>query len=140
MFHPVRGSRFVKSLVTHKFTPVNLGVSNGVSRETISPDHARAILALDNKADQLKLIRRIKREGLSVRRLENIISRLKRPTKPQKPADKGDLYLKELEDRLRRHFGTKISITHRKQKGCINIEFYSNDDFQRIIELLTTSR
>jgi ParB family chromosome partitioning protein len=113
-------------------------IQDDVSRETISPGHARALLSLESKTDQLKLSTRIKREGLSVRRLENIISRLKKPSKPARQTDdKEALYLKELEDRLRRKFGTEVSITHHEKRGYITIGFYSNDDFQRIIEILS---
>jgi ParB family transcriptional regulator, chromosome partitioning protein len=115
-------------------------IQDDVSRETISPGHARALLGIDNKQEQIRLSHRIKKQGLSVRSLENIIARLRKPSKTAPKSVTEDIYIKDLEDRLRRYFGTKVSIAHRKNRGNITIEFYSNDDFQRIVELLTSSK
>lgn len=113
-------------------------IQSEVSRGTISMGHARTLLALGNNDDQIKLVRRIKREGMSVRRLEYIIRYLKRKPARVKEPPADQLYLKELEERMRRRFGTKVSIKSYKSKGYINIEFYSNDDFLRILETLGT--
>lgn len=111
-------------------------VQEDVSRGTVTMGHARCLLGIENRADQMKLLRRVKKEGLSVRRLENIIQWLKKPSRRAKAVPKEDLYLRELENRLRRKFGTKVAITHYKKRGYIKIDFYSQDDFQRIIETL----
>lgn len=110
-------------------------VQEEVSRGTISMGHARALLSVQDRAAQIKLAARIKREGMSVRRLEYAIRYLKRKPR-KKSAAQENLYLKELEERLRRKFGTKVSITSYKSKGYITISFFSNDDFQRILELM----
>jgi ParB family chromosome partitioning protein len=110
-------------------------VQEEVSRGTISMGHARTLLALAEKDAQIKVMRRIKKEGMSVRRLEYVIRYLNRKSKLTAPEKKG-LYLKELEDRLRKKFGTKISITAYKSKGYISIAFFSNEDFQRILDML----
>ena len=113
-------------------------VQKEVSRGTITMGHARCLLSVNNRDALFKLLRRIKNDGLSVRRLEHIIAKTKKPSAKTKTAASKDPYLKELEDRLRRKFGTKIDITSYRKRGCITIEFYSNDDFQRILELLGT--
>jgi ParB family chromosome partitioning protein len=115
-----------------------LEVQEEVSRGTISMGHARNLLSIADKEIQLKLIKRIKKEGMSVRRLEYVIRYLKRKTKSTTPSS-DNLYLKELEDRLRRRFGTKITISAYKSKGYISIAFFSNEDFQRVLELLEST-
>lgn len=112
-----------------------LEVQEEVSRGTISMGHARNLLSVGDKETQIKLVKRIKKEGMSVRRLEYVMRYLKRKVKPTAPASE-NLYLKELEDRLRRRFGAKVSISAYKSKGYISISFFSNEDFQRILELL----
>ena len=85
---------------------------------------------------------RVAQEGLSVRSLERIVGRLKKaPRKPR--AQKSDLpadYLRDLTDRLHRHFGTAVRLTPvrtlangKKTKGMIEVDFYSNEDLDRIL-------
>lgn len=114
-------------------------IQDEVSRGTIAMGHARALLGVSDKPTQLKLAQRIKKEGMSVRKLEYNISYLNRKSSQtgQSSATKPEnLYLKELEERLRRKFGTKITISAYKSKGYIGIHFFTNEDFQRILELL----
>jgi ParB family chromosome partitioning protein len=111
-------------------------IQDEVSRGTITMGHARALLGVADKPTQLKLAQRIKKEGMSVRKLEYNISYLNRKqTQTAQPVSQ-NLYLKELEERLRRKFGTKITISAYKSKGYIGIHFFTNEDFQRILELL----
>jgi len=116
-------------------------VQEEVSRGTITMGHARALLGLTDKDLQVKVARRIKKEGMSVRRLEYVIRYLKRRKQPKsaaggQPESRDQLYLKELEDRLRKRLGTKVSITAYESGGYITISFYSKEDFQRILDLL----
>lgn len=126
-----------RSTVTNfiRLLDLPLEVQEEVSRGTISMGHARNLLSIADKEIQLKLVKRIKKEGMSVRRLEYVIRYLKRKIKLGTPSQE-NLHLKELEDRLRRRFGTKVSITAYKSRGYISISFFSNEDFQRILELL----
>ncbi|MBI4835041.1 MAG: ParB/RepB/Spo0J family partition protein [Planctomycetes bacterium] len=111
-------------------------IQDEVSRGTITMGHARALLGVSDKQTQIKLAQRIKKEGMSVRKLEYNISYLNRKQTQSAQPPSQNLYLKELEERLRRKFGTKITITAYKSKGYIGIHFFTNDDFQRILELL----
>jgi ParB family chromosome partitioning protein len=108
-----------------------------VSRGTISSGHARALLGL-GKARQAEVNKRIKRRGLSVREAEELVSRLKRkrpPSTPKKRVRK-DAQILALEEELMKTLGTKVRITQRRGKGKIEIEYYSPEDLERILELL----
>jgi ParB family chromosome partitioning protein len=115
-------------------------VQDEVAKESITTTHARSLLSINDPSLQVKLCQRIKKEGMSVRRLEYIIRWLKRRQvtaiiTPPSSAEK--LHLREIEDRLRRKFNTKTTIyTPDNKQGKIIISFYSIDDFQRILDKL----
>jgi ParB family chromosome partitioning protein len=103
-----------------------------VSRGTISVGQAKALLSLQNQEERLKLVERIIDEKLSVREVEKVTSRRDVPrgtkTSVKEP------YIEELEEQLRVKFGTKVTIDYRKGKGVIKIEYYTDDDLDRIVE------
>jgi len=117
-------------------------VQDELARETISTTHARGLLAISDPALQIKLCQRIKREGMSVRRLEYIIRWLKR----RKPGTQDgvtqiiqstDPHIRDIEERLMTKFNTKVSVfTQDNKQGKIMISFYSLDDFQRVLDKL----
>jgi ParB family chromosome partitioning protein len=127
--------------VTNTLRILNLPreVQEIVSRGTISMGHARALLALDTPMMQLSLARKIVKEGLSVREVERIIKgngpKEKKP-KDNSGTEKKNAVLQDYEDKLRQLFGTKVKIEENEGKGKVNIEFYSNEDLGRIINLL----
>ena len=113
-------------------------VQHVVSRGTISMGHARALLGLTHASAQQALALRIEEEALSVRQTEGIVAKLRDQTHktpsvraPQKPA-----HVRDLEDKARERFGTKVLIDERNGRGKITIQFYSDDDLQRILDLL----
>jgi ParB family chromosome partitioning protein len=103
-----------------------------VSRGTISIGQAKALLSLQNQEERLKLVERIIDEKLSVREVEKVTKRRDVPrgtkTSVKEP------YIEELEEQLRVKFGTKVIIDYRKGKGVIKIEYYTDDDLDRIVE------
>ena len=103
-----------------------------VSRGTISVGQAKALLSLKNQEQRLKLVERIINEKLSVRDVERMTKRRDVP-RGTKVSEK-EPFIEELEDQLREKFGTKVVIDYRKGRGAIKIEFYSNDELDRIIE------
>ena len=117
-------------------------VQDELAKETISTTHARGLLAINDPTLQIKLCQRIKREGMSVRRLEYIIRWLKR----RKPGTQDgvtqvspstDPHIRDIEERLMSKFNTKVSVyTQDNKQGRILISFYSLDDFQRILDKL----
>ena len=104
----------------------------------ISEGHGRTILAMDDKEIQYKIAQKIIDEDLSVRETERLIKVLKEGKKENQPKEKEfSPYFKDIENRLQDHFGTKVSLScNNKQKGKIQIEYYSQDELQRILEIL----
>ena len=104
---------------------------------TIGEGHARALLALSTRAEQLAWAERIASKQLSVRVVEAGISgqspdRPRRRQRPEKPA-----HIKALEHAFSRHLSTRVAIDERRNgKGKIVIEFFSHDDFERLSELM----
>ena len=117
-------------------------VQDELAKETISTTHARGLLAINDPTLQIKLCQRIKREGMSVRRLEYIIRWLK-SRKPgttegtTQVTPSTDPHVRAIEERLMTKFNTKVSVyTQDNKQGKIMISFYSLDDFQRILDKL----
>ncbi|MFH0888652.1 MAG: ParB/RepB/Spo0J family partition protein [Planctomycetota bacterium] len=115
-------------------------VQDEVAKKSITTTHARSLLSINDPTLQVKLCQRIKREGMSVRRLEYIMRWLRRRNIPPittPPSSAEQLHIREIEDRLRRKFNTKTTIyTTDNKQGKIIISFYSVDDFQRILDKL----
>ncbi|UFJ40438.1 ParB/RepB/Spo0J family partition protein [Brevibacillus humidisoli] len=110
-----------------------------VSTSALSMGHARAILPVENHDLQWQLANDVIKQELSVRQLEEIVKELSvsRETKGKgkKPVKKEPM-IHQMEERLRSRFGTLVQIRTGARKGKIEIEFYSNDDLERILELL----
>jgi ParB family chromosome partitioning protein len=117
-----------------------LEVRNELLQSRITSGHARAILSLETKEKQKELCNLIIKKGLSVREAEAVAKRWSE--KPKKTAAKerrrSDLesQLNSLQDSLRQHLGTKVRITPKGKRGRIEIEYYSNEDLQRIVEAI----
>ncbi|MER2089094.1 MAG: ParB/RepB/Spo0J family partition protein [Sporosarcina sp.] len=112
-------------------------VRNYITEGKISMGHGRTLLGLRKKEQIILVAERVLKEGINVRQLEKLVQRMNedvpRETKPQKNVD---LFLAERESTLREYFGTNVSIKKTKSKGKIEIEFFSEDDLERILELL----
>jgi len=111
-------------------------IRDHVSRGTISVGQAKAILALHDAVEQRRVVDRIVKEKLSVRDVERITKRKDVPRGTT--ASEGDravtAFVADIEERLRTRYGTKVTIDYRKGKGVIKIEFYSDEDLERIID------
>ena len=105
-----------------------------VSRETLSEGHARALLGLKSPEAQSKLAKETVRRKLSVRQLEEAISRLSHIRKRTKKDSLRDPDIVAAEDMLRRGLGTKVKISGSASSGKIEVYYYSQDDLDRIIE------
>ena len=108
-----------------------------VSRGTISMGHARALLALHNNAEQLRLCTKIIQQDLSVRDTEKHAK--KASSLPKQDNKAKDPNLTSIEEELRDRFGTKVKISKGKRGGKIEIEFYSDNDLDRVINLLKSN-
>lgn len=106
--------------------------------EEISEGHARAALSLESFPLREFLIHRIIEDGLNVRQAEKLAKELQKEPKPakQKQASVYDIELKHICANLESHLGTKVKITHGNKKGKIEIEYYGNDDLERILNIL----
>jgi ParB family transcriptional regulator, chromosome partitioning protein len=115
-------------------TPIQELISEG----KLTMGHGRALLGLKNKKNLSTLVNRILKESLNVRQLEKIVGEMNgnvsRETK--KPERKKDVFIKEQETMLRERFGTTVTIKQSKKKGKIELEFFSKEDLDRILELL----
>lgn len=111
----------------------------------ITTGHARALLPLP-EAGQCKLAEKIQLEGLTVRETENLVKGIsiikneqhQAQTKKDKPQQVIIPELIDLEERLQHFLGTRVRIIHNNNKGKIEIEYYSTEDLNRIVELLPT--
>ncbi len=125
---------------TLRLLKLPLEVRNQLLQNRITSGHARAILSLENKEKQKELCALIIKKGLSVREAEAIAKRWsEKPKKTAPPAKrKGDLesQLISLQDSLRKYLGTKVRITPKGKKGKIEIEYYSHEDLERIVEAI----
>ena len=112
-------------------------VRNYITEGKLSMGHGRTLLGLRKKEQIAIVAERVLKEGHNVRQLEKLVQRMNeevpRETKPEKNKD---LFLAESESNLRDYFGTNVSIKKTKNKGKIEIEFFSEDDLERILELL----
>ncbi|MFH2012280.1 MAG: ParB/RepB/Spo0J family partition protein [Pseudomonadota bacterium] len=112
-------------------------IKDGLSKDVVTMGHAKAFLSLETQAKQRDAYRQVLKRRLSVRQTESMVRRLKKE-KGNKPLKKdADIHLDSLKNELIRQFGTRVKIVARKGgKGKIEIEFYSMDDLDRIIERL----
>ena len=109
----------------------------------ISSGHARALLGLEEGERQYQVAVKINEEKLSVRDVEKLVKMMNRPPKEKKP-EKGpdiDLIYRQVEDKLKSIMGTKVVINQKdKNKGRIEIEYYSQEEVERLIELMESLR
>lgn len=116
-------------------------IQNGLIKSNISAGHARALLGLSNQKHQLKLYDKIISNGLSVRKVEELVRDFVNKTESIKQnvfnkSNVEDASLKDIENKLRNVFGTKVMCKQKKNgTGTITIEFYSQDELERLFEL-----
>lgn len=106
--------------------------------EVITEGHGRVLLAIENPKLQSEIAQKVIDEKLSVRELEKLIKHInsKKNDEIKEKAREINPYYKDVTERLQDYFGTKVSITNKKDKGRIEIEYYSNEDLQRILEII----
>ncbi len=110
--------------------------------EMISTGHARAILAIEDHDKQYQIAQKVFDEKLSVRDVEKLVKNFGKEKKSKKPKTNEELVIiyQEIEEKLKQSFGTKVLINPKGNgSGKIEIEFYSNDDLDRILELFQTN-
>lgn len=121
-----------------------LKLSDDVQRmvidEMITTGHARALLGVEDPAEQYNLAQRIFDEKLSVREVEKIVKNMGKPAKPKKEkvVDKSmQVIYDDISEKLKTQLGTKVNIVPKEDgSGKIEIEFYSHDELDRILDLM----
>lgn len=112
-------------------------VRTTITEGKLSMGHGRTLLGLRNKEQITVVADRVLKEGLNVRQLERLVQNMNENVpRETKPKEKKDLFLVERESNLRDYFGTNVTIKKSKNKGKIEIEFFSEEDLERILELL----
>lgn len=114
-------------------------VQGALEKNEISMGHARALLAFKNEREQIAFCRKIVKRGLSVRETEDGIRHLleNKTSRPTKESEKPEIT--SLREELRHIFKTQVRIRTRGERGTIEIQFYSLDDLERILELIRGS-
>ena len=109
--------------------------------DMISTGHARALISIEDPEQQYTIAQRVFDEKLSVRDVEKLVKDLNKPQKPKKEVveDKSlDIIYQDVEEKFKQSLGTKVSIASKGNgAGKLEIEFYTHDDLDKIIELLT---
>ncbi|MCF6461579.1 ParB/RepB/Spo0J family partition protein [Clostridium sp. Cult3] len=128
-----------RSYIANSVRLLNLDekVLDYIAEGKISSGHGRALLSLDSKDEQLKTAESIVNEKINVRETEKLVKN--RSTKKRKPKMtlNRDPFTEEIEENLMRALGTKVKLTSKKDGGKIEIEFYNDEDLDRIIEIIT---
>ena len=125
--------------VTNSLRLLNLDprVKNFISENKLSGGHGRALLAVSDKDRQFELAEKIIEEGLSVRTAEALVRVDEEEKPPAKiPSRKAAHVFPYIEEDLQSILGTKVKVLKNKRHGRIEIEYYSDDDLDRLYELL----
>lgn len=117
---------------------LNEKVQQMIVDDMISTGHARALLAIDDQEQQYILANKIFDEKLSVRETEKLIKDLKNPKKPkEKKVVENSFVYDDIEERMKQVLGTKVNVTTKgKGKGKIEIEYYSDEELERMFDMI----
>lgn len=127
-----------RAAITNTMRLLNLPdkVRQEVLDDHISSGHARALLSLEDQKQMESLCEEIIDKKLSVRETEKKVKLLKNPPKEEKAKPEKNPYITAVEDGLKQKFATKVKISGKKDKGKIELEYYSTEDLNRILDLL----
>ena len=113
-----------------------LEVQQALVEEKISEGHGRVLLALPTPEAQRAALKIVLDQGLNVRQAEELIRKLsgERPVRKTPPPPAPEIAA--LEDRLRKHLGTRVSLNQRGRGGTMVIHFYSDEELDALIDLI----
>lgn len=103
---------------------------------TISEGHGKVLASINDKNLQFEIAKKIIDENLNVRQTEKLIKKIEGKKENIEKIIKKEVYIKDIESRMKNYFGTKVTINNGRKKGKIEIEYYSKDDLERIVEML----
>ncbi|MCB2294586.1 ParB/RepB/Spo0J family partition protein [Clostridium algoriphilum] len=127
-----------RTAITNCMRLLNLDerVQEYIVDQVISEGHGRAILGINDKQLQYEVAQKVIENNLSVRETERLVKNLGKENQERIVENKNDIYYKDIMNKLENHFGTKVLINSKnKNKGKIEIEYYSEEDFERILEV-----
>lgn len=112
-------------------------VREALINETITSGHARAIMSIPSFEKQSQLLKAIISGGLNVRQSEAMAKRLasEKPEKNVPPPSAYDIEIDKIQSRMASSLGTKVTISHKGKKGKIQIEYYSDEDLERLMNI-----
>lgn len=108
-----------------------------IEKNLISFGHAKAILGIESPSEQVKLAKEIVSKGFSVRESEEKVQERKLPPLSRIRILRRDPMIRDVEERLGKSLSTKVSIKQGAKKGKIELEYYSLDDLERLIQILS---
>ncbi|MFC5465792.1 ParB/RepB/Spo0J family partition protein [Lederbergia graminis] len=113
-------------------------IQDWITEGKLSMAHGRTLLGLKKKDKVESVANKAIEESLNVRQLEKLVQQINEnvPRETKKGTPKKDYFIVERENTLREKFGTTVTIKKTKKKGKIEIEFLSNEDLERILEIL----
>ena len=126
---------------TMRLTNLDERVQQYIIESILSEGHGRVLLTINDKQKQYELSQQVIDEKLSVRELERLIKRFNEEEEKEKVIwsmgmDDLNPYYKEIKNQLQNYFGTKVNVSNKKNKGKIEIEYYSEEDLQRILDII----
>lgn len=131
-----------RTTITNSMRLLNLvpGVQQMLAEGRITSGHARALLGVSDPQQQLALAQKVEQEKLSVREIEKAVKLLGREKKEKKKSqvdEAVELVFQDMENRMKTVMGTKVNISRKdKTKGKVEIEYYSEAELERIVELI----
>lgn len=107
-----------------------------VNEGKLSMGHGRTLLGLKKKQQIIELAETVLKQELNVRQLEALVQKLNEDVSHETVKPNRNIFVEAKESQLREYFGTNVQIKKTKNKGKIEIEFYSEEDLERILEIL----
>ncbi len=128
-----------RSTITNLLRLLNLplDIQKDIIDKILTMGHARVLAGLKSPGDQKRFRDIIIKKQLNVRQTENLIKNETSKVSPKKEKGEEEYYIESLAEGLKRALGTKVEIKRRGKKGQINIFFYSNDELERLLEVLS---
>jgi ParB family chromosome partitioning protein len=111
-------------------------IKRALAEGQISEGHARALLALNKRADQLKILEAIVKKGLSVRQTEEMVRRIVAGAQPRRRDEPPSPETESLENEFRNALGTKVRLFRSKKGGKLVIQFYSEEELEAIYRII----
>lgn len=127
-----------RSYITNTMRLLNLDdkIVEHIYNGKLTPGHGKVLLGIKDKVEQLRLAEEIINFDLNIRETEEEVKKAKTPKKAKKPTSRREPYLVQLEDDLMQALGTKVNLIIGEKKGKIEIEYYGDEDLERLFDIL----